>query len=664
MNVKKMWKKNYGYILSWFLTGLIFSFVVSAMVMSGSTSITSFYNVGKVYEIPNSVFRTSDIQNGGHQEVSGKVVLDNGSYGYGIILSGNKDKWNYFCIRLKETDPIDWKVVYENHKGTEILSSKGYECKLYTGMNILRVPKMSFNFIGLTAIGEDGSSFYVKDMQLREKTPVFDGKKAVVYILFSILIYTFFSTVLLFAWRKSGVRIDLYSWIDVLQRLYIIIAEQLKRVKNNTLYSKIQKLPLRLILFVALLLYSAVVEIKGTYFLRFKYHIIIYIILLLAISVVSIEEKLRKIKWNNCLVWSWVILWIMTCVSDFVVSKDFRFIGYVMVFVIGFFIFIWNNMKDRSQMTRDFVYAVHIYFILIMGFCLLCRPEIDGMRYSGFTKNASVFALHLGTFCAVALGELESKLKAKEKFTKLLPYILEVCVVLVLSWKAQSACPILCIMAISLIWFLRMMCFAIRHKHRTILAKVVLSIVILSLPVYAGIDWGFNHIPQSLGTVISYDDETPVARSQYGMVVYAGDLKEKLKNTRLGQKFTDTSVSAMISGRDYYYRAYLREINLLGHKKKPVVWGYERLPHNSVIGISHRYGVFAVVPYVVMLVMTILYTFRYSKRKERYASIPFYVCMSSILMSMADNVELPFIWLPWIGLYLMMGAVFCQMNEF
>ena len=112
MNVKKIWKKYYGYILSWFLTGLIFSFVVSAMVMSGSMSITSFYNVGKVYEIPNSVFRTLDIQNGGHREVSGKVVLDNGSYGYGIILTGNKDKWNYFCIQLKETDPINWKVVF------------------------------------------------------------------------------------------------------------------------------------------------------------------------------------------------------------------------------------------------------------------------------------------------------------------------------------------------------------------------------------------------------------------------------------------------------------------------------------------------------------------------------------------------------------------------
>lgn len=82
----------------------------------------------------------------------------------------------------------------------------------------------------------------------------------------------------MFVWRKLGARIDLYSWIDVLQELYIIIAKQLKRVTDSILYTKVQKFPLRLILFVILLLYSAIVEIKGTYFLRFKYHIVIYVI--------------------------------------------------------------------------------------------------------------------------------------------------------------------------------------------------------------------------------------------------------------------------------------------------------------------------------------------------------------------------------------------------
>lgn len=43
--------------------------------------------------------------------------------------------------------------------------------------------------------------------------------------------------------------------------------------------------------------------------------------------------------------------------------------------------------------------------------------------------------------------------------------------------------------------------------------------------------------------------------------------------------------------------------------------------------------------------------------------MPFYVCLSTIVMSMVDNVELPFIWLPWFGLYLMMGVVFVKHEE-
>ena len=102
----------------------------------------------------------------------------------------------------------------------------------------------------------------------------------------------------------------------------------------------------------------------------------------------------------------------------------------------------------------------------------------------------------------------------------------------------------------------------------------------------------------------------------------------------------------------------MREMNLFGHKENPEMWGKKRLPHNAVLGIAHRYGVFASAPYIIMLIMVIIRTFRYSKKKVPYAAVPFYVCVSSIVMSMADNVEQPFVWLPWIGLYLMMGCVF------
>ena len=99
-------------------------------------------------------------------------------------------------------------------------------------------------------------------------------------------------------------------------------------------------------------------------------------------------------------------------------------------------------------------------------------------------------------------------------------------------------------------------------------------------------------------------------------------------------------------------------MNLVGHKDRPVMWGHRRQPHNAVLGIAYNYGVFTAVPYLIMLIAVVERTFRYSRRKGQLASVPFYVCTFAILASMADNVEQPFVWLPWMGLYLLMGSVF------
>ena len=85
-----------------------------------------------------------------------------------------------------------------------------------------------------------------------------------------------------------------------------------------------------------------------------------------------------------------------------------------MVLVVGFFIFIWNNMEKPEVLTRNFVRAVHIFLVLITLFCLLCRPENAGkaaMRYAGISKNPSIFALYLGTIFSVLLGEIENSIK-------------------------------------------------------------------------------------------------------------------------------------------------------------------------------------------------------------------------------------------------------------
>ncbi len=645
MDIKNARKKKPLFFI-WVQLGLIISFVLCSILMSGNSSIYLFYNVGDVYEISNNIYD-----------------MPNQPYGYGITIKDNKNQWNYFCVDIKNKDIVNWNIAYEKRENEEVIKSRDYDVKLHSGMNLLDVPQNSFNMIKITIADENKPAYTIKNMQLRENKPTWNFLKAAMIFCMSFIIYTFGSGIILLFWRRIGITFDLYTWVEMLQDIYIVFGRQLSRIIRRFPMMTNYRNVIRIVSFLMIFLYSFWVEASNLYFPRFKYHVIIYSFLILIIALASIESDMKRKKWNKILSGSWLILWGMACVSDFLIPKEFRFVGYAMILVIGFYIFVWNNMKNASELLKDFSCAVHIFFVLMTIFCLLFRPETMGIRYTGFSKNPSVFALHLGTFWAVTVSELEFRIRRKHNFTKILPFILEACVIIVFIWKAQSACPLLCMLGIAFIWFIKTFYFARKEDIYKNFRVVMISFMILLIPVYMGIDWGINNIPHKLGRTITFEGEESSARIEYGMVVHASDLKEKFERNRLVQKFSRNNLSGMLSGRDYYYRAFLRDMNLFGHKKRVRVWGYERLPHNAIIAIAHRYGVFASIPYIVMLITVISRTFKYSKRKSEYAAMPFYVCLSTIVMSMVDNVELPFIWLPWFGLYLMMGVVFVKHEE-
>ncbi len=643
--------------LAWILTGLVISFAVCSMLLSGSLYMHKFYNVGNVYDISSSIFRNSITQDKGHQEKTGKVVLDEGSFEWGISIYGNRDLWNYLCVQLKDTDSVQWKVDYIKQIDGEITENEEYDYTLHSGMNLLEVPHNSFNGIRITATGNTNASFCVVNVQLRENEPVWDIRKAVFYFVSSLLIYMCISMLLLFVWHKSGIKLNFYSWIEVLEKIYIVIAEQFQKfsiyvkkfVENIKVY--------RILAFIVMFVYSISVEVEGTYTDCYKYHIVVYSALITFIGILSIEQTPRIRKWNNSLVWSWFVLWIIACLSDFKIHKEVIYLGYVMIFVIVFFCFIWNNMTKPEELLHDFIYAIHIFFVLICIFCLLCRPESAEARYPGISRNPGVFGLYLSIIWAVLLGEIETRIREGCRGIKILIYAIELCMIFSFCWKSQSAGSLLCMLGIGFIWILKII-YSVSPKEKHLFVMIIVCVVILFVPVYKGLSWGLTYIPQFTGTSITFVDEEPVARKEYGMVTYASDIKEKFGSSRLGRKFSNTTVSGILSGRDYYYRTYLRDMNFYGHAGNPELWGMTRQAHNAILGIAHRYGILACIPYMLMLVSIVSRTFKYSRRQSRWGSVPFFVCLSAIIMSMVDNVEIPFLWLPWFGLYLMMGVAF------
>lgn len=75
------------------------------------------------------------------------------------------------------------------------------------------------------------------------------------------------------------------------------------------------------------------------------------------------EKPLRRLYWKNKMVLCWFILWIMASVSDLFVYKDFHYTGYIMIFVIGFFAFVWGNMKHRTQVIWEMINAIRLSFL-------------------------------------------------------------------------------------------------------------------------------------------------------------------------------------------------------------------------------------------------------------------------------------------------------------
>lgn len=658
--------KNIYKLLVWILIGNVVAFIICAMVLSNSVNIERFYNVSSVYEIRERVYRMPKTyeKGKGHQESSGKVVLDEGEFEYEIVIRRTEDEkpWNYFCIQIEQLSEeyVDGTLIYENQQGGEAVESEEFIHRMQSGMNLFPVSKQYFNIVRLKITGKNGTEFYVRGMQLRATEPIFEWGRAIKIYVVALSIYMILSLLFIYVWRRKKSECKCYEWIEVLQNGYIFLAGRLRKYIEGTAIVRDHKRFLRTSTFLFVFLYNVWVEMQGTYHAEFKTHIVIYSIAILFITMLSIEPVLEKKNWNHALVWGWMVLWFMSCVSDFLRPKEFRYVGYVMVFVVGFMFFVWNNMKEKYEFTEDFVRAIHIFFICMTVFCIFCRPYHETMRYTGISENAGSFALYLGCIWAVVLGELECRIRYEKRWLRTIPYIIEGCIVFAFCWESQSTGPFLCIIASAFLWFLRMLWYTRLENNRKMLVMIVICALMLLLPVYKGIDLGIKNVPTMFGTEVTIEGEQAWERESWGMSVNAADLKDKLERTRIARKFNSFSISDMLGGRDYYYRTFLREMNLFGHMEAPYLWGYKRNAHNAVLAIAYRYGIFASVPYIIILVATLVNTFKYGRKKEKYAAIPFYVCLISIIMSMTENTEQPFVLLPTIGLYLMMGIGFSE----
>lgn len=658
-------KKNYIRMIVWAMFGMVTSMIISCMLFAGSVNIDKFYDVGECYDFYYYYIGVSG-QNMVFDESSHIYTVTADAPGNIITLDSDLRAWKYIYFDVIETgqeEKLNARIDFYSETG-EVITSM--EVSLDAGENEIAVPDdISFNTLYISYHKNVGDYFGIENIEFTESQKVFTASVFIRNTLLMFLAYMILTGIVCLVKKTFHICFhpDWYAPVELLQRLFCIVGDECGKYVRQI--SEKTRGILRTLLFAGLIIYMQMAKNFGWYHSKgtYNYQLAAAAVILGLIALLCYERKTRICSWRNPLVGAWAALWVMACISDFLVPKRYAWTGYIMIFIVGFLFFMWNNMKDRMKLVKNMVNAVLIVYAIDAAYCFFCRPEMDGIRYSGVYHNPITFGADLAIVCILCIYVIDCKLEKGKKIYEFIPTFIWGITAVILLWKTQSATGLYVLPLCMVIFLIQQI--KERRKPSKILALAAVCIV-LAVPTYLGTDWCLHNLPYICNTVIESEKDFGVAKEDYKSLftetVYAAetDMADKIKNNHAIDKFFNGTVSDILSGRDYFWKAYFREMNLFGHKGKGMaLWGQNPVkPHNGLLMILYRYGVYTVIPYVMMLGANLVRTGRRFRRKDKDGLLVLMITVSVCMRLLVENVEYAFLGLDWLLFYLLMGAQF------
>lgn len=467
--------------------------------------------------------------------------------------------------------------------------------------------------------------------------------------------------------KKRVCDISLYDFIEKLQLCFIKVGNSIQPV--ICVWSNKAKNGMRIAILLFLFLYMQIMSISNRYMNVnfFKYHMYVAVIALIFLSIFSLEKPLCKLNWNNRFVKLWFTFWILAVISEFIVPKRYAYQGIIMIFVMAFFFFVWNNMENREEIVMNFQKALELWFWINVPLCYLFRPFEETMRYTGMSKNPNIWAMYLVFVLAAFLNEAESSFRTNNGKKKIRGICSLAAVGMGLDFiiKTGSSSGLIPAVLIIGLWGIRQLWW-LRSFSRKWLKVCCLTVGLFVVISGSRInDWGLKTIANHTGSSIGSEEE-----EEFGSLenfrchpfTLKAEASDGLKDNRVINKlFKSTSLEEFTTGRNLFWIGYLRETNLWGHEFAPLLWGAKRSAHNGVIAILYRYGILAVLPYILLIGYYMKYSLVYKRQSAKGTDISYFIKAISIsvfILLMMENVEFPFYYHSWYAFYLVMGMYF------
>ncbi len=653
-------------IMIWLAVGIMAAAVPMLMYSSDSDSLNEFYKCGKVCDVTHP-YRESDSLGYQYSAADGCFLVTEAEAHKQFDTWRGNTKWNYMIMELSHlnVEELPAQLVFLS-ADWEILATK--DVLLHEGENVIKKKGKRYRYVDIVLRDCQGVTLSIDKLQFRVKMLSYDPVRAAGVFAAAFLMYLLVTGGAALLLRRSKKRPDWYRIIEGLQSVYLLVGEA-----GGRFFGRLReraRAAVRTALFLFLILYMMVVMdlhlYEGADYLCI--HCLVGSVVFMLLGFLCYEKQLVRIAWNRRLAGAWLVLWLLACVSDVIVQKRYAYQGYIMVFVLGYFYFMWNNMRDRRQVFRDLIAAIHISFAVTTVFCFLCRPWTEGMRYLGSYYRPGMYGMYLLFVCIALLWCVDRELGRDGLSWRLFLFVTEFTLAGFLLWKTQSSSGIIPVFAAFVIWmFYRFVLLKGRARRKKTLAVIALMIL-TAVPVsYAG-TWGLLHLPHILGTEIKIKSDADFDITVWNYfepkTVYAGqgEAEVSIMEHRIIKKlFGGQSLEKITSMRNLYWAAHLREMNLTGHAYKAKIWGGTRWPHNGVIAMMYRYGIFAGIPYTVMVGCCFFGGWRYLRRNtDSYGYFMFASMAACVFLILMENLELPFLYLCWIVMYTLMGELFAK----
>lgn len=639
----------------WILTGVCFAVACSMMLISGSFNLDRFYDVGDVYDGYRATYMPSGNYGIDYNAEDEILTVTSESAAKDIaVLEGN---WRYIYIFFPDINRGSFDTTVSCYNGNETPNYQ-MQITLKEGTNLIEFPAdIKYNWVSFVIANQQGLSFQMDKLQFRERAPVFSKSRFAKSVAFFFGGFLFTTGILFLCIKRKVVRWDWYGPVHGLQTIFLYIGKVSAWISSRCPEQKRGRI--RSGIFCLLFLFmQALFVLNLNNSKTYPYLGVICASGIVGVALLCHEGTLKYLNWKNPLSASWFGLWILGIVSEFIVQKRFAYVGYHMIFAVGFLFFMWGNMKQRKVLLGDFIRGIKWSFIPNLLFCYLFRPYKPGYRYLGGAHEPGYFAMYL-LFVGIAfLCEMDFNIKEKAILIKDVAYIFALGVCVNLIWRTQTMTAIVAMGATALIFS-----FKLWKRRKQVKIFGLAFYLFVFCAGYLINESCIYHIPRQVNAEIKFERDLyldTVTEHPFTLTVRASVQQETIDRIFYKLKKV-TSLETLTTGRTLYWKAYARQINLWGHKGNAVFMGASHKAHNGLLDIMHRYGIFAAVPYILMLLFNLWYAWRYFRRhlsenKYAYFVLAGMCCCNLILL--VENLEMPFCWVYWYVLYIGMGVYF------